>query len=191
MENFKLPTGEEIPVYKPFSLYDAIEQFMAPVHNFRDLLNEVDVEEVNASSLLNVFETLLKEERRLIHSRLAEIEEKLGGQVKTLCAAYTQNVVPPDTLLKAWIDNPRDGETNKVASGEIPDFRTVAPWSREEAQLQRIFVAMRDDPGLLRSDAVAILAALRKTVDEGLDDIESLLEVVPASKEAKEAANEE
>lgn len=103
MEEFKLPTGEEIPVYKPFSLYDAIEHFMAPLHDFRDLLNAVDIEEADPASIVNVFETLLRDERRLIYSRLAAIEEKLGGRVKSICAARNQNVVPHDTVLEARI----------------------------------------------------------------------------------------
>lgn len=103
MRPFKLPSGEEISVYEPFSLYDAIEDFMAPLHDFRTLLARSDYDELSAGAILNVLEVLLREERRQIKSQLAEIEEKLGGKVKLICAAYNQNVVPHGTILEARI----------------------------------------------------------------------------------------
>lgn len=190
MEEFKLPTGEEIPVYRPFSLYDAIEHFMAPLHDFRTLLN-TGIEEMPPAAVLNVLEALLRDERRLIRAHLTDIEEKLGGSVKVTCAAYNQDVIQHGTILEARIV-PR-GRTKDVPGSdtskpdEIPDFRTAAPGSEEAAQLQRVFTAMRDDASLLKVEAILTVAELLEILEDNPKG-RALVEKLERLLEAKEVA---
>ena len=146
-EKFKLPDGKEISVSREVFAGE-IESKLFPFSSMARLLaTDNTYEQVNRGAMGEVIEALFEKVHSDTMDKFKEVEN-CTGQIFLVYARDRHENIRPGDLLDVQFGNSDERKPKKIGGPDIgettPDFRTVAPESRDELHLQRAFDVLNE-----------------------------------------------